>query len=207
MLFRSVNNLFFEEYVFSAAPDKRNIIISGKSIGRKIVTGKARLVESAKKMHQIEPGEILITDMTDPDWVPIMKVAGGIITNRGGRTCHAAIVSRELGIPAIVGTGNATQKIKNGQVITLDCSSGEIGLVYNGQISFDVKRVELQDIKEPPVDILMNVGDPDEAFNFSLLPNSGVGLARLEFIINNSIKIHPMALVCPEKVTDRKSVV
>lgn len=197
-----VNNLFFEEYVFSAAPDKRNIIISGKSIGRKIVTGKARLVESAKKMHQIEPGEILITDMTDPDWVPIMKVAGGIITNRGGRTCHAAIVSRELGIPAIVGTGNATQKIKNGQVITLDCSSGEIGLVYNGQISFDVKRVELQDIKEPPVDILMNVGDPDEAFNFSLLPNSGVGLARLEFIINNSIKIHPMALVCPEKVTD-----
>ncbi len=197
-----VNNLFFEEYVLSSVPDKKNLVITGKSIGRKVATGKARLVESAKKMHQIEPGEILITDMTDPDWEPIMKIAGGIITNRGGRTCHAAIISREIGIPAIVGTGNATQKIKNGQVITLDCSSGEIGFVYSGKIPFDVKRVELHDIKKPPVDIMMNVGNPDEAFNFSLLPNSGVGLARLEFIINNTIKIHPMALVCLEKVTD-----
>ncbi len=204
---QQTKNLFFEEYILSsgsdkAGPDKKDLIIAGRSIGRKIVTGKARLVESAKKMHQIEQGEILVTDMTDPDWEPIMKLAGGIITNRGGRTCHAAIISREIGIPAIVGTGNATQKIKNGQVITLDCSSGEIGSVYNGKIPFDIKRVELSDIKKPPVDIMMNVGNPDEAFNFALLPNSGVGLARLEFIINNSIKIHPMALACPEKVTD-----
>lgn len=196
------NNLFFEEYVLAEVPDKKNLIITGKSIGRKVATGKARLVESAKKMHQIEPGEILVTDMTDPDWEPIMKIAGGIITNRGGRTCHAAIVSREIGIPAVVGTSNATQKIKNGQIITIDCSSGEVGSVYNGPIKFDVKKVELSDIKKPPVDIMMNVGNPDEAFNFSLLPNSGVGLARLEFIINNAIKIHPMALIQPEKVTD-----
>jgi pyruvate,water dikinase len=194
--------LFFEEYVLKEVPDKKSVIIAGKSVGRKIVSGVARTVESAKKMHNIEPGEILITDMTDPDWEPIMKIAGGIVTNRGGRTCHAAIVSREIGIPAIVGTGNATQKIKNGQMITLDCSTGEIGVVYDGKVPFDVKRVEYTDIKKPPVDIMMNVGNPDEAFNFALLPNSGVGLARLEFIINNTVKIHPMALVHSEKVTD-----
>lgn len=196
------NILFFEEYVLKQVPDKKNIIITGKSIGRKIVTGVARIVESAKKMHNIEPGEILVTDMTDPDWEPIMKVAGGIVTNRGGRTCHAAIISREIGIPAVVGTGNATQIIKNGQVITIDCSNGEVGIVYDGKVQFDVKRVEYSDIKKPPVDIMMNVGNPDEAFNLALLPNSGVGLARLEFIINNTIKIHPMALVHSEKIAD-----
>ncbi len=194
--------LFFEEYVLKEVPDKKRIIITGKSIGRKIVTGAARIVESAKKMHNIEPGEILIADMTDPDWEPIMKVASGIVTNRGGRTCHAAIVSREIGIPAVVGTGNATQKIKDGQIITLDCSTGEIGFIYDGEVSFDLKRVEYTDIKKPPVDIMMNVGNPDEAFNLALLPNSGVGLARLEFIINNTIKIHPMALAHNKKITD-----
>lgn len=196
------NVLFFEEYVLKHVPDKKNIIITGKSIGRKIVAGVARIVESAKKMHNIEPGEILVTDMTDPDWEPIMKIAGGIVTNRGGRTCHAAIISREIGIPAVVGTGNATQKIKNGQIITIDCSNGEVGIVYDGKVQFDVKRVEYSDIQKPPVDIMMNVGNPDEAFNLALLPNGGVGLARLEFIINNTIKIHPMALVHDEKVTD-----
>lgn len=197
-----VAQLFFEEYVFTKLPNKSNLIATGKSIGRKIAVGKARIVESAAKMHQIEPGEILVTEMTDPDWEPIMKIAGGIITNRGGRTCHAAIVSRELGIPAVVGTSDATLKIKNGQMITLDCSSGEVGAVYDGAFTFDIKKIEMSALKKTPVDIMMNVGNPDEAFNFASLPNSGVGLARLEFIINNSIKIHPMALVKPEMVTD-----
>jgi len=199
---QKVTQLFFEEYIFTQTPDNKNLITIGKSIGRKIVTGKVRIVESATKMHQIEQGEILVTDMTDPDWEPIMKIAGGIVTNRGGRTCHAAIVSRELGIPAIVGTSDATHRLKNGQTITLDCSSGEVGSIYGGEIPFQVKKFELSALKKPPVDIMMNVGNPDEAFNFATLPNNGVGLARLEFIINNSIKIHPMALICSEIVTD-----
>lgn len=199
---QQINKLFFEEYIFDQVPSKDKLIITGKSIGRKIVSGKARIVEAASKMHQIEPGEILITEMTDPDWEPVMKIAGGIITNRGGRTCHAAIVSRELGIPAVIGTGDGTIKIKNGQAITLDCSSGEVGAVYEGLIPFQVKKIEVAALKKAPVNIMMNVGNPDEAFNFASLPNDGVGLARLEFIINNSIKIHPMALIKPELVTD-----
>lgn len=199
---QKINQLFFEEYIFTQSPNKQNLILTGKSIGRKIVSGKVKIVESANKMHQIEPGEILVTEMTDPDWEPIMKIAGGIVTNRGGRTCHAAIVSRELGIPAIVGTGTATMELKEGQLITLDCSSGEVGAIYEGQIPFQIKKIELSNVKKPEVNIMMNVGNPDEAFNFATLPNEGVGLARLEFIINNSIKIHPMALVSPEKVTD-----
>ncbi|KKQ32695.1 MAG: Phosphoenolpyruvate synthase [candidate division TM6 bacterium GW2011_GWF2_37_49] len=199
---QQINKLFFEEYIFAQTLDKRKLIITGKSIGRKIVSGKAKLIESASQMNQIEPGEILVTEMTDPDWEPIMKIAGGIVTNRGGRTCHAAIVSRELGIPAVIGTSDGTVKIKNGQEITLDCSSGEVGYVYEGLIPFQVKKIEIAALKKAPVDIMMNVGNPDEAFNFAALPNDGVGLARLEFIINNSIKIHPMALIKPELVTD-----
>ena len=198
---------YFEEYLLSKA--KNTILATGKSVGRKIVTGTARVVESAKNMSSVLAGEILITDMTDPDWEPIMKVAAGIITNRGGRTCHAAIISRELGIPAIVGAGDATERIKTGQTITLDCSSGETGLVYDGTVPFEIKKVALGTLKKPPVDIMVNLGNPDEAFNVAKLPTSGVGLARLEFIINSSIQIHPMALVHPEKVTnpdDRKAI-
>ena len=199
---QQINKLFFEEYIFAKTPDKEKLLISGKSIGRKIVSGKAKIIESASQMSQIEPGEILVTEMTDPDWEPIMKIAGGIVTNKGGRTCHAAIVSRELGIPAVIGTSDGTVKIKNGQEITLDCSSGEVGSIYEELIPFQVKKIEIAALKKAPVDIMMNVGNPDEAFNFASLPNDGVGLARLEFIINNSIKIHPMALIKHELVTD-----
>lgn len=192
-----------EEYVLNKKNNEQlNVLCSGKSVGRKIATGVARIIESSKMMRELKPGEILVTDMTDPDWEPIMKIAGGIITNRGGRTCHAAIVSRELGIPAIVGSQNATEQIKTGQTITLDCSSGEVGMVYDGKLSFDVKRIELNNLKKPAIQIMTNLGNPDEAFTTSKLPADGVGLARLEFIINNSIQIHPMALVHPDKVTD-----
>lgn len=192
---------FFEEYDLAKKDTAGHAILAtGKSVGRKIVTGRARLVESARMMKIVQPGDILVTDMTDPDWEPIMKIAAGIITNRGGRTCHAAIVSRELGISAIVGTTNATTKIVDGQEVTMDCSNGEVGVVYDGIIPFQVKKVETQALKKPPVDIMINLGNPDEAFSLSRLPVCGVGLARLEFIINNSIQIHPMALVHPERV-------
>ncbi len=191
----------FEEYIPSKDPHAKVLqICAGKSVGRKIATGKARLIASAKMLSQLQSGEILVTDMTDPDWEPIMKTAAGIITNRGGRTCHAAIVSRELGIPAIVGATGATETIKTGQTITIDCSSGEIGIVYDGVMPFEVKKIPLTSIKKPSVDIMMNLGNPDEAFSLARLPVSGVGLARMEFIINNSIQIHPMALVHPERV-------
>jgi len=192
----------FEEYTLQKnSVHKNDILCIGKSVGRKIATGKARVIESAKNMRDVQPGEILVTDMTDPDWEPIMRVAAGIVTNRGGRTCHAAIVSREIGIPAIVGAIGATEKIKPGQEITIDCSSGENGMVYNGKIPFDINKIPLESIKKPTVDIMMNLGNPDEAFSLAKLPASGVGLARLEFIINNSIQIHPMALVHPERIT------
>ena len=199
------NETFLEEYILQRKAEYENrILAKGKSIGRKIAFGKARLIESAKFMHKVKQGEILITDMTDPDWEPIMKLAAGIITNRGGRTCHAAIVSRELGIPAIVGAIEATEKITDGQLVTLDCSGGEIGIVYEGKIPFEVKKVEVSALPKLDVEIMMNVGNPDEAFGFSKLPVDGVGLARLEFIINTAIQIHPMALVAIDKVSDRK---
>jgi pyruvate,water dikinase len=188
---------FFEEYILHG---KGKSIVTGKSIGRKIAYGKANVISDAREMGKVKEGEILVTDMTDPDWEPIMKRAGGIVTNRGGRTCHAAIVSRELGIPAIVGTTDATEKIKTGDEITIDCSSGEIGVIYEGKVEFEVKKIPVKVENKRPVKIMMNVGNPDEAFNFSKLPNDGVGLARIEFIINSSIKIHPMALVQPEKI-------
>jgi pyruvate,water dikinase len=196
---------FLEEYILKSRTEYVDkILVKGKSVGRKIAIGKARVIENAKFMHQVKEGEILVTDMTDPDWEPIMKRAAGIITNRGGRTCHAAIVSREIGIPAIVGTQDATEKVKDGDWVTLDCSSGEIGLVYAGKIPFDVKKVKIDTIPKLNVEIMMNVGNPDEAFGVAQLPSSGVGLARLEFIINTSIQIHPMALLFPEKVIAMK---
>ncbi|MBM3887288.1 phosphoenolpyruvate synthase, partial [Candidatus Dependentiae bacterium] len=196
---------FIEEFRLNKT-NNPTILCQGKSIGHRISHGKAVIIESASFMSLVQPGDIIVTDMTDPDWEPIMKKAGGIITNRGGRTCHAAIISRELGIPAIVGTLNATTKIKHGSTITLDCSTGEIGYVYQGAVSFTKEKIEITNLKKPTVDILMNVGNPDEAFNLAKLPNDGVGLARLEFIINNSIQAHPLALLHPERITDRTTI-
>ena len=200
--------LSFEEFFIQKKEQYKNkILVTGKSIGRKIVYGKARLIEDSKQMDTLLEGEILVTEMTDPDWEPIMKKAAGIVTNRGGRTCHAAIVSRELGTTTIVGTTNGTEKIKTGQEITLDCSSGEVGVVYEGKIPFEKTKIDVHRAKNLPVKIMANIGNPDEAFNLSKLPNDGVGLARIEFIIASSIQIHPMALaqpaalVNPEKIT------
>jgi pyruvate,water dikinase len=179
-----------------------NIIAKGISVGQQITTGIARIVESIENMTDINPTDIIITDMTNPDWVPAMKQAAGIITNRGGRTCHAAIVSRELGIPAIVGTQNATETISNGQKITIDCTGGTVGVIYNGHIPFTMTEIALDKLPTPPVPLMVNIADPDSAFKTSFLPTSGIGLVRLEFIISNALKVHPMALLHPEKITN-----
>ncbi len=184
--------------------EEGKVLIEGRAVGRKIVSGKAKVIDSPENIGEVKKGDILVTDMTDPDWEPIMKLASGIITNRGGRTCHAAIVSRELGIPAIVGTSNVTSVIKSGQSITMDCSGGEVGTVYEGELKFKLNKVVLDKLPKLKTKIMMNVGNPNEAFGFAMIPNDGVGLARLEFIINNSIYIHPMALVHPEIVKDEK---
>jgi pyruvate,water dikinase len=181
------------------------VLASGKSVGTKIASGVARIITSSRDMQSLKPGEILVTDMTDPDWEPIMKRAGAIITNRGGRTCHAAIVARELGIPAIVGTGNATGVIAEGSSITVDCSGGEVGLIYAGAIAFKREDLVLDALPSAPVHIMLNSGSPDEAFKAALLPSDGVGLARLEFIINASIQVHPLALVHFDKVSDKQA--
>ncbi|MBD3231981.1 phosphoenolpyruvate synthase [Candidatus Dependentiae bacterium] len=194
-----------EEYVLEHKPENSDkILVKGKSVGRKIVTAKARVIDKAENMRELQKGEILVTDMTDPDWEPIMKIAAGIVTNRGGRTCHAAIVSRELGIPAIVGAHDATEKIETGMQITIDCSTSEVGFVYQGDIPFQIEKIKIDKLPKLDVEIMINIGNPDQAFNFARLPVSGVGLARLEFIINDSIKIHPMALVNFDKVEDQK---
>ncbi len=180
------------------------LLTQGQSVGKKIVSGKARVVTHHDEMHQVQSGDILVADMTDPDWEPIMKIAAGIVTNRGGRTCHAAIVSRELGITSIVGTHNGTEVIKTGDEVTLDCSSGGIGKVFKGRIPFLKKRIPLNIDQARSHHLMMNVGHPDEVFHLANIPSEGVGLARLEFIINTSIQIHPMALLKPEEVTDGK---
>ena len=181
-------------------------ILTGLSIGHQIVSGVVRVIEDVANIGQIQSGEILVAEMTDPDWVPAMKKAAGIITNEGGRTCHAAIVSRELQVPAVVGTGTATAWLKTGQKVTLDCSGGGTGFVYEGEVPFEVTSFDssLVSTQKIAADIMVNLADPESAFRVSFLPNDGVGLARLEFIINNAIKIHPMALVSPEKVLDPK---
>lgn len=198
------NNVMQKYLLSNKAPKER--LISGLSIGYKIVSGIARVIQSAKDIAQVQNGDIIVTEMTDPDWVPVMKRAAGIITNRGGRTCHAAIVSRELGIPAIVGTKDGTQKIKNGDLITIDCSGGSEGIVYQGKLEYEVRDIVLTNVPTLPVSIMVNVANPDSAFQTSFLPVSGVGLARLEFIITNSIQIHPMALILPEQVKDKKII-
>ena len=172
-----------------------NILVEGRAIGQKIGSGKAKIINDLSEMDSINKGDILITDMTDPDWEPVMKLASAIITNRGGRTCHAAIIARELGVPAIVGTGNATELLKNDDEVTASCAEGDTGKVYHGKLNFEHTFSEVSDLPEIPVKIMMNVGNPSRAFDFASIPNAGVGLARLEFIINNTIGIHPKALL------------
>lgn len=171
------------------------LLTEGRSIGARIGSGKARVIKTAANMEQVQPGDVLVTDMTDPDWEPVMKRAAAIVTNRGGRTCHAAIIARELGVPAVVGCGDATQKIRDGEPVTVSCAEGDSGRVYAGELDFELKRIELESMPDIPVKLMMNVGNPDRAFDFSQLPNAGVGLARLEFIINNMVGIHPLALL------------
>jgi pyruvate,water dikinase len=181
---------------------KGSILVIGKGVGEKIAVGKARIIPDAAHLSTFKPGEILVSDSTNPDWEPVMKTAAAIISNRGGRTCHAAIVSRELGIPAIVGAGDATEKIHTGQDITVSCAEGDQGIVYEGILPFHIERFSLKDLQRPKTEIMMNLGNPEQAFSLSKIPNDGVGLARMEFIINSYIKVHPMALIHPEKVTD-----
>ncbi|NKN33523.1 phosphoenolpyruvate synthase [Marichromatium bheemlicum] len=175
--------------------EKGEVLTTGRSIGNRIGAGAAKIVNSIADMHRVEPGDVLITDMTDPDWEPVMKRAAAIVTNRGGRTCHAAIIARELGVPAVVGCNNATEVVKDGQAVTVSCAEGDTGFIYDGKLDFEHKRVELSAMPEIPVKIMMNVGNPDRAFAFAATPNAGIGLARLEFIINNMIGIHPKALL------------
>jgi pyruvate,water dikinase len=182
--------------------EKGPILAKGRSVGEKIASGKAHVIPDVAHLSSFKPGEILIADSTTPDWEPVMKTAAAIVTNRGGRTCHAAIVSRELGIPAVVGAGEATEKIQTGQEVTVSCAEGDEGIVYEGKIPFQVERLSLRGIERPKTKIMMNLGNPEEAFALSMIPNDGIGLARMEFIINSYIKIHPMALVHPEKVED-----
>ncbi|MDT8376439.1 MAG: phosphoenolpyruvate synthase [Mariprofundaceae bacterium] len=182
--------------------ERGTVLIQGKSVGGRIATGVARVIKDASQIHELEPGEVLITDMTDPDWEPIMKIAAAIVTNRGGRTCHAAIISRELGLPAVVGTGTATASIQSGQMVTVSCAEGETGYVYEGALAFTAEHLELGEIERPKTKIMMNVASPDRAFTFSAIPNDGVGLARLEFIINNTIGMHPNALLHFDQLTD-----
>jgi len=172
-----------------------NILVEGRAIGQKIGTGKTKIINDLSEMDSINKGDVLVTDMTDPDWEPVMKLASAIITNRGGRTCHAAIIARELGVPAIVGTGDATKLLKNNHEVTASCAEGDTGKVYQGKLNFEHTFSEVSDLPEIPVKIMMNVGNPSRAFDFASIPNAGVGLARLEFIINNTIGIHPKALL------------
>ncbi|MEM4260860.1 MAG: phosphoenolpyruvate synthase [Candidatus Woesearchaeota archaeon] len=195
------NRNIFEEYILK---EKGKVIIEGKSVGEKIGAGTAHILKDVHEISNFKKGEILVTDMTDPDWEPIMKIASAIVTNRGGRTCHAAIISRELGIPCLVGTINGTEKIRKGQEITVSCAEGDIGRVYDGKLNYEIKKIELDKVPKTKTKIMMNCGNPEEVFNLSFIPNDGVGLAREEFIINSYIKIHPKALLYFDKIKDEK---
>ncbi|MCV2366809.1 phosphoenolpyruvate synthase [Roseateles oligotrophus] len=171
------------------------VLVEGRAIGQKIGTGPVRLVTHISEMDRVQPGDVLVTDMTDPNWEPVMKRASAIVTNRGGRTCHAAIIARELGIPAVVGCGDATEKLKEGQLVTVVCSEGDTGFIYDGLLETEVSEVHRGELPYCPIKMMMNVGNPQLAFNFAQLPSAGVGLARLEFIINNNIGVHPKAIL------------
>jgi len=196
------NRQVLERYELKDISSKRNILITGRSVGQRIGHGNVRVILNASEMDQLVDGEILVTDMTDPDWEPVMKRASAIITNRGGRTCHAAIIARELGVPAVVGTSDASKVLNNGQAVTVSCAEGEEGFIYEGILEFTINKINLEKMPDLPFKIMLNVGTPDRAFDFSFLPNHGVGLARIEFIINRSIGIHPKALLQYKKQTD-----
>ena len=182
------------------------VLVEGRAIGQRIGAGKVRIIKDVSEMDKVQPGDVLVSDMTDPDWEPVMKRASAIVTNRGGRTCHAAIIARELGIPAVVGCGNATQLLKDGQGVTVSCAEGDTGFIFEGELGFDIKKNSVDAMPELPFKIMMNVGNPDRAFDFAQLPNAGVGLARLEFIINRMIGVHPKALLnydgLPQEIKD-----
>jgi pyruvate,water dikinase len=181
---------------------RSTVLASGRAIGQKIGVGRVRVIASAAEMERVEPGDVLVTDMTDPNWEPVMKRAAAIVTNRGGRTCHAAIIARELGIPAVVGCGNATETLTDGAEVTVSCAEGDTGHVYAGRLEMEVETVQAGAMPKIATKIMMNVGNPQLAFDFQALPNDGVGLARLEFIINNNIGVHPKAVLDYPNVDD-----
>jgi pyruvate,water dikinase len=178
------------------------LLVAGRSVGDRVATGPARLVENLAQLSDFQPGEVLVADLTTPDWEPVLKRAAGVVTNRGGRTCHAAIVARELGIPAVVGTGDGTTRIPSGDLVTVSCAEGDVGRVYRGAAATRVDRTELSGTARPATRIMVNLGNPDLAFKTSMIPSDGVGLARMEFIVSESIKAHPLALLHPERVID-----
>ena len=182
--------------------EKGPVLAVGRAIGSKVGSGKARIIKSLDQMHEVQPGDVLIAEMTDPDWEPVMKKASAIVTDRGGRTCHAAIIARELGVPAVVGAGNATSTVPEGAEVTVSCAEGEDGHVYAGLLKFEKTETEVKVMPDIPVKIMMNVGNPEQAFHFAMLPNQGVGLARLEFIISNAIGIHPNAALDYQKMPE-----
>jgi pyruvate,water dikinase len=175
--------------------NQSRILAQGRSIGQLIGSGPVKIIHSAKEMNRIQNGDVLVADMTDPDWEPVMKRASAIVTNRGGRTCHAAIIARELGVPAVVGCGDATELLVDGDIVTVSCAEGDEGYIYEGRLDYDQQQIEVDNLPDVPVKIMMNVGNPDRAFDFANIPNHGVGLARLEFIINRMIGVHPKALL------------
>lgn len=202
-----VNRNVLERYELNEPEKTKNILVTGRSVGQRIGSGNVRVILNASEMDQLIDGEILVTDMTDPDWEPVMKRASAIVTNRGGRTCHAAIIARELGVPAVVGTSNASTELQNGQTVTVSCAEGEEGFIYEGIQEFKINKINLNEMPELPFKIMLNVATPDRAFDFSFLPNHGVGLARLEFIIARTIGIHPKALlqykIQPQEIKDK----
>ena len=171
------------------------MLATGRAIGQKIGAGPVRVIHDPSEMERVQPGDVLVADMTDPNWEPVMKRASAIVTNRGGRTCHAAIIARELGVPAVVGCGDATEMLKDGTLVTVSCAEGDEGQIYDGLLETEVTEVQRGELPPIPVKIMMNVGNPQLAFDFQRLPNAGVGLARLEFIINNNIGVHPKAIL------------
>ena len=191
-----------ERYVIQGSG---TVLVTGRAVGEKVATGIARVVSSTRDLDTFRPGEILVAETTTPDWQPVMKTAAAIVTNRGGRTCHAAIVARELGVPAVVGTGDATSKLQTGATLTVSCAEGDVGRVYEGAIPFEASAIDLSDLPKPKTEVMVNLGDPDLAFRTAMLPSAGVGLARMEFIIQEDIGIHPMALAESSKVTSAKA--
>ncbi len=178
------------------------VVTQGRAVGERIAAGAARPINNVAQLSEFKPGEVLVADMTTPDWEPVMKTAAAIVTNRGGRTCHAAIIARELGIPAVVGTGDATTSVPDGKKVTVSCAEGDTGSIYEGEVEFHVDRTDVGEIERPATEIMVNLGNPDLAFKTSFLPNDGVGLARMEFIVSESIRAHPLALLHPDEVTD-----